>query len=184
MRMYAHAGALELYARAPGARIPYRINNRVLEFQRAKVRVGDRRMVTAEVTCEGRPGAEMPGPVNFANRAVEPFGIRDVEARQLQKDPVGDPRPQASTVSHGQRPGEGHSSGSLTRVRGAEPNQLARQQVSQPARGADQKSQWLRAHITRAARPRPLTTNRSKSSSAQYIFPTHEATYRAQCPIV
>ena len=49
----------------PGTRaLPQRIDNRILQLQRTKVRVSDQRMPPAEIASERRPGRKMRRPVD------------------------------------------------------------------------------------------------------------------------
>src|SRR3954452_541683 len=124
----------------PGTRaIAQRINNRILQLQRTKVRVIDQRMPPTEIARERRPWRKMRRPVDSTGSPIEPLGVSDFEAPQLEEHAIGNSRLEARAVRHAQVPGEGNTGGALLRADRAESHQLTCQQIRQAARGARKK---------------------------------------------
>src|SRR3569833_3147046 len=146
MRVDTDTGTLELHARPPRARLAHRVDNRVLELESSEVGMGNGRMMPAEVTSECGFGPQVLRPINLPNSPIESLGVSRIESGQLEKHSICDARPQTGAVRNSQRPGKRHSSQPLTRIRSAERHELARQQVSQPARRTGQKSQRCGTH--------------------------------------
>ena len=124
----------------PGTRaIAQRINNRILQFQRTKVRVIDQRMPPTEIARERRPWRQMRRPVDSTDSPIEPFRVSDFEAPQLEEYAIGNSRLETRAIGDAQVPGEGNAGGALLRAHRTESHQLTRQQIRQPARRARKK---------------------------------------------
>jgi hypothetical protein len=137
VRMHAHTGTIKLHARPPRPRVTHRIDDRVFEFQRAEMSVGDGGMVAAEVARKGCIRAQVLCPVDFPDGTIEAFGVSSIKPGQLEKHPVRHARPEASAISDREATREGDPSRPLTRVRRAQRNQLPREQIRQPPGSAD-----------------------------------------------
>ena len=141
MRMHAHTRALQLHARPPSPRVAHRIDDSVLQLQRAEMRMRDGRMLPTEIAGERGARPKMLGPVDLTNSVIKRLRIDRLEPSHLEKHAIRHSRPQTRAISDLEVTREGDPGRSLTRVRRAQRNQLTRQQVRQPPRGADQKLQ-------------------------------------------
>ena len=75
-----------------------RVDDAVLELQRAEMSMRDGRMAAAEVARQRGRGAEVHRPVDGAHRRVELLRIARLEAGDFQEHAAGDPRPQAGAI--------------------------------------------------------------------------------------
>src|SRR2546429_4937898 len=103
MRMYPDTGSLELHTGTPGASVTHRVDDRVLQLQRAKMSVGDGRMMPAEVARQGGIRPEVSGPIGATHSRIKRISVGGLESRQLQEDPIRHPRPKPGAIRNLQR---------------------------------------------------------------------------------
>ena len=139
--MNPYVGALTLDIRpeaGPGAQS---IADCILQLQGTKVRVGDLRMLAAEVAGESRLRPHMSGPVDAPDLGVELLGGRRIESGDLQEHPVGRARAQTDAVRAFQRSLEAHARAAFANGARAAGAEFLRQQVGQATWAAGDQRQ-------------------------------------------
>ena len=138
--MHAHICTLAGDVRPCAARRTQGVDYAVLELQGPEVRVRDRGVAAAELTREGGRGPEVQAPVDLAHRSVELLGVARRELGELEEHAIRDARPQAGAVGALQRAAEGHATGALAQLQGAQGAELTGQQVGKTTRCAGKET--------------------------------------------
>src|SRR5579871_1830374 len=146
MRVNAYVGTFGRYVRALTAGSAQCVDDRVLDLQRAEMRVGDGRMPPAELAGQRRAGTEVQRPVDLANPRVELLRVVRLELRNLEKYAVRGARPQAGTVGAFKVAAKGHTARALAHLKRAQRGELARQEIGQATRRAGDEIERCSAH--------------------------------------
>src|ERR1700761_9518259 len=111
--MNPHARLLNINIRPCPRRLAQRINDGVLQFESAKVRMGDERMSPTEIARKRRARPDVRRPVNPTDSAIKPLCVTDLKPTELQKHTIGYTGFQARSISGPQPPRKRHTRGAL-----------------------------------------------------------------------
>src|SRR5688572_11809974 len=93
-------------------------------------------MAAREIACQRDALPDVIAPSHFANGCVELLCRLRIKLRELQKNAIRHPRPEASPIGGLQSPLESRAGRALPNLRGAECGELANEQIRETARRA------------------------------------------------